>query len=330
MKLKWLWIPAAIVVLIGIAGLLDIRKRQLEASAPRPSQAAVIRQQPEVSLSGAIRPRNVQSVGATVAGNIEAFMANVGDEVFEGQTLARVGTAGLESDREGAANAVQLAEQQVSAAEAAVNSARMEVSRADADAQRSRMAYDRAEKTYSRQKTLHSAGATPRIVYEKAQQDYESALAEYQAMQKAALASADTLKSANERLELSKKLLEDKSRQLELAQGAYQAGEIRSPVDGLVVGRKGEVGKPALEAGDELFTIATDIYSLEVALTPPADVLKRIYPGQAAVVSVLDVQAGGIPGVVRGIKGAEAIVEFNSTISAIRPGMRADVRLKME
>ena len=330
MKLKWLWIPAAVVVLIGVFGLLAIRKRRLEASAARPVQAAVIQQQPELSLSGTIRPRNVQSVGATVVGNIEAFMANAGDEVFEGQTLARIGTAGLESDRESAANAVQLAEQQVSAAEAAINSARMETSRADADAQRARMALDRADRTYSRQKTLHAAGATPRTVYEKSQQDYEAALAEYETMQRAAKAAGDILKSANDRLDSAKRLLDDKSRQLELAQGAYQAGEIRSPVDGLIVSRKGEVGKPAQEAGDELFTIATDIYALEVALEPAADVLKRIYPGQAALVAVLDVQAGGIPGVVREIKGPQAIVEFNSTIPSIKPGMRADVRLKMQ
>src|SRR5215471_11681097 len=272
MRLKWLWIPAAVVVLIGIVGLLAIRKRRLEASATRPVQAAVIERQPELSLSGVIRPRNVRSVGASVSGNIEAFMVNAGDEVFEGQTLARVGTAGLESDREAAAGSVQLAEQQVSQTEAAVNSARMESSRADADAQRARMALDRADKVYSRQQTLHAAGATPRIVYEKAQQDYETTRAEYEAMQKAAQASGEILKSANDRLESSKKLLEDKSRQLELAQGAYQAGEIRSPVDGLVVSRKGEIGAPAQEAGNELFTIATDIYALEVALEPAADV----------------------------------------------------------
>ncbi len=330
MRVRWLWIPALMVVMIGVAGLLVIRKRRLEASAPPRAQAALIQQQPEISLSGVIRPRNVQNVGATVSGNIEAFMVNVGDEVFQGQTLARVGTAGLESDRETAANAVQAAEQQVSTAEAAVNAARLESSRADADAQRSRMALDRVDKVYSRQKTLHAAGATPRIVYEKAQKDYEAAAAEYEAMRKAAQASGEILKSATERLESAKKLLEDKSHELELVQGAYQAGEIQSPVDGLVVSRKGEVGKPAQEVGDALFTIATDIYALEVAVEPAADVLKRMYPGQAALIAVLDVQAGGIPGTVREIKGPQAIVEFNSTIPAIRPGMRAEVRLKMQ
>src|SRR5215472_965327 len=138
MPFRWLWIPALVVVLIAVAGLLVIRKRRLETAAPPRAQAAVIQQQPEISLSGPIRPRHVQNVGATVSGNIESFMVNVGDEVFEGQALARVGTAGLESDRESAAGAVQLAEQQVSQAEAAVNSARMESSRADADAQRAR------------------------------------------------------------------------------------------------------------------------------------------------------------------------------------------------
>jgi hypothetical protein len=33
---------------------------------------------------------------------------------------------------------------------------------------------------------------------------------------------------------------------------------------------------------------------------------------------------------VREIKGTQAIVEFNSAIPSIRPGMRADVRLKLQ
>src|SRR5947209_4040376 len=90
-----------------------------------------------------------------------------------------------------------------------------------------------------RPRHFQSVGATPRMVYEKAQQDYETAVAEFETMRKAARAAADTLKSAMERLDSSKKLLVDKSSQLEEAQGAYQAGEIRSPVDGLVVSRKG-------------------------------------------------------------------------------------------
>jgi len=99
-------------------------------------------------------------------------------------------------------------------------------------------------------------------------------------------------------------------------------------VDGLVVERKGEVGKPVPEAGGALFQIATDIYALEVALDPEPAVLQRMRPGDPALVMILDLQTGGLPGTVKEIKGTQAIVEFTSTMPAIRPGMRADVRLR--
>jgi hypothetical protein len=101
-------------------------------------------------------------------------------------------------------------------------------------------------------------------------------------------------------------------------------------VDGLLVGRSGEVGKPAQEFGDNLFQIATDMYALEIALEPEPPVLKRLRPGQPALVLIPDLQSAGITGDVKEIKGAQVVVEFNSTIPAIRPGMVADVRLKLD
>ena len=113
-------------------------------------------------------------MGATVEGNIEAFLADVGDEVFQGQVLARIGAAGLESDREAAADAVEYAQDQVGKAEAGVNSARLEASRADADEPALAHAAGSGRQVYDRQKTLHTAGATPQV-FEKAQRDYEAA-----------------------------------------------------------------------------------------------------------------------------------------------------------
>jgi len=104
---------------------------------------------------------------------------------------------------------------------------------------------------------------------------------------------------------------------------------VLSPVDGYVVTRKGEVGA-SVGLSDELFQIATDLYALEVPVQPDAEMLKRIVPGQPALVLVLDLQSAAMPGVVREIKENQAIVEFNSAMPAIRPGMQADVRFKLE
>src|ERR1039458_853033 len=47
--------------------------------------------------------------------------------------------------------------------------------------------------------------------------------------------------------------------------------------------------------------------------------LKLIVPGQPALVLVLDLQNAAMPGVVREIKDNQVIVEFDSTLPAIKP-----------
>ena len=324
-----MWI-SLLAVGAGIAGsALSIRHRRAAAPPPRTTGAAVIATT-DVNLSGTIRPQHMTAVTSTISGNVEAVMANVGDEVYQGQVLARVGAAGLESEREAAAHAVEYAQEQVSKAEAVVSAARLEASRAGADAQRAQMTLDRAEKNYSRQKTLHAAGATPRLTYEKAEHDYESLQQEFAVMDNARRAANDNVQNSLEQVAAAKKVLGEKNRELEEAQGAFEAAEVRAPVDGLVVERKAEAGKPVQDSGGELFQLATDTFALEVAVEPPPPILKRLQPGQPALVSVPDLQAGGITGTIKAIKDTQVIVEFTSTLPAIKPGMRADVRLKVE
>src|SRR5260370_15499456 len=142
MRGKWLLISVlAIGAGVGVGALSLHYRRQTPAPAARTGEAAVI-STPQVTLSGTIRPQHVVSVGAKVDGNIEAFMAEVGQDVYEGQVLARIRAGGLESEREGPMHAVESAQDQISKAAAAINSARMEASRASADVQRSRMALD--------------------------------------------------------------------------------------------------------------------------------------------------------------------------------------------
>src|SRR5690242_3506156 len=131
---KWAWI-SVLAVCAGVgAGALSLRHRK-----PAPDlngRGAAVITTPEVTLNGTIRPQHVTGVGSQIEGNIESFMADVGDEVFQGQVLARIGAAGLESEREAAAHAVEYQQDQVAKADAAVSSARMEASRSNADEQR--------------------------------------------------------------------------------------------------------------------------------------------------------------------------------------------------
>jgi multidrug resistance efflux pump len=330
MRGKWLLI-SVLAIAAGIAGgAFSLRKRTAAPPPSAPGTAALLVRRNEITLSGSVQPQHVVSVGATVEGNIDAFLADVGEEVFEGQVLARIGSAGLETTREQAQSDAEHAQDLVTRAEAALNAARLESSRADAQAQRSRLEMDRAQRLYDRQTTLHNAGATPRVVFEKAQAEFTAAQADFQTMDKAARAARDTLQEAMDRLAAAKTAAAQRAARLEESQTAFQSAEVRAPAAGTVVGRKGEVGKPAEEAGDQMFRIATDLYALEVKLEPKPDELARIHPGQEAVVLLLDLQGAGMQGTVKEVKDGAVTVEFAGAIPGIKPGMRADVRLKLD
>jgi multidrug resistance efflux pump len=327
------WIPVSVgFVLFGLAvGTVVWRGRRHPVAPPAAATAAAIAvARNEVTLQGKIRPRHVTGVGASAPGFIEAFLVEPGQDVYEGQVLARIGAQGLESAREVAQTALDGAQEQVSQTEAAVTAARLELSRAEADAQRSRMALERAERASARQQTLFREGATPRLVYQKALQEYEAALKDSELIDATVRTGREHIQSGMDEVNAARKIGADKMRLLEEAQGNLSAAEVHSPVDGYVVSRKGEVGGSAGEAGNELFQIATDLYAMEVALEPKAELLKRIVPGQPALVLVLDLQNAAMPGVVRQIKDNQVIVEFDSTLPAIKPGMQADVRFKLE
>jgi multidrug resistance efflux pump len=330
MRGKWVLLSVA-AVLAGVAGGAFSLRYRRPAPAPtvRAAGAAMLPAN-QVTLSGAIRPQHVAGVGAQLNGVIEAFMVDVGQDVYQGQVLARIGSQGLESSREAAVSAVDHAQERVNRAEAAVAGARLEQSRAEAEAQRARFAMERAEATHSRQQLLFSQGAAPRLVYEKAQREYDSARTEFEVMDKATRATAERVQSVLQEVASAQMILADENRRLEESQAAFEAADVHSPVDGLLVGRNGEIGKPAREFGDNLFQIATDTYALEVALEPQPLILKRLRPGQPALVLVPDLQTPGITGDIKEIKGPRVLVEFNSTIPAIRPGMLADVRFKLD
>jgi multidrug resistance efflux pump len=329
MRGNWTLLAVAAVILgVGVTALsLHFRRN---APLPLSSPAAVVISEPEITLHGAIRPQHVVGVSTPVSGNIDAFLVEVGDEVYLGQLLARIGSSGADSAKEGAAQALERAQDELSKMEADVSGVRMESSRAEADALRARLQMERAQKTYERQSTLNREGATPRLVYEKARQEYEGSLQEYEIMEKAMRGARENVQAAATKVAEAKRIVAERQLERQDAEGAYASGELRSPVDGTVVGRTGEPGKPAGQVGEQIFQIATDLYALEVPLEARPDVLKRLRPGQSATVLVLDLQGGGFPATVKEVKESEAIVEFTSTLPAVRPGMRADVRLKLE
>jgi len=324
------WLLAAVGGLAlgaGGAALSVYWKHRAPAAPIRKSGAALLRTNGETTLSGKIRPQHIVPVMASIEGNLDGFLVEVGQEVFEGQTLARVGASGLELARNAAEAAVAAAQEQMTHTESSLAAARLEASRADAGQTRSRMAFDRAQQVLDRQQTLFRAGATSRQAYEKAQSDFGAARQDSEVTENAARASTELLDSLKNNLTAAQKNLAGRTQELEAAQTNLQSAEVRSPVDGILVARNGEAGKPA--AG-ELFEVATDLFALEVVLQAPPVLFSKLRPGQQALVLIPDLQSAGMPGTVKQLNAGEVVVEFECTLPAVKPGMLADVRFKLE
>jgi multidrug resistance efflux pump len=314
-----------VIVLIGGGVWLRHRKPpQLPATA----SASVLTVPASITLTGKIRAAHVTSVDTAALGTIDSFEASVGDEVYQGQVLARIGSQGLESARTEAADAVQKAQNRVEAAEKTVTAAQLEASRAHADAERSRAELDRVQKIFDRQKTLSAAGATPRLTYEKAERDYGRAREEWEAVSKADRLATEHVQDSLRALDGVRRVLLDKNKELEDAEADAASAVVEAPVDGLIVGRNGELGQRIEEVGKDLFQIATDLYDLEAVADAKPDLRKRIRSGEPVLVVIPDLQGTGYSGTVKAIQDEQVVASFQSPTPAIRPGMVAEIRLK--
>ena len=329
MRGKW-FLPAASAVLLALAGfgvtaLRRVPRKSAEAAQPpvaAPAPAA------EINLPGKIRPQQVISVVAPIQGVIGAFFVEVGQEVFEGQLLARITNQGLEEGQQAARREMEGVQSRVNSLETEIIAARLEASRAQADASRARGEYERLDKVYQRQKMLYAEGATPKLAYEKAGQEFEAAQTEFRNLQQVASNAEARVGEIQQRLDADRKTLQEKSGEFDSAKAQTGATEVVSPVEGIVVARNGDVGQPIAPDRGDFFQIGTHLSELEVVLDPDPPTLRRIQPGQPALVVLTDQGGDGIAGSVKGLQGNQAVVAFTSPNSSIKPGMAAQVRIK--
>ncbi len=325
-------IVACVIVVALLAGASVFLLRYLRSHGSARPAAVEKKEAPATAVfSGKIVAQHTVTVSATVNGEIGAFLVDAGQDVYEGQLLARIVNPELESSRENAAGIVEKAQAKVNAIESAIIAARLEASRAITDATRAKDQFERTEKLYKRQAMLHGEGATPRQIYEKSQREFESAKGEYQSVDTTARQSEERVANLRQELDSAKKALEEKNKQLEDMQSDLAAAEVHSPVTGVVVARHGEAGKMlSPEDAGELFQIAVDLSQLQAVFEPDAATLQRIRPGQAAFVTVPDLQSDALPAAIKESKGAEVIAELISPNASIRPGMNCSVSVPLK
>jgi multidrug resistance efflux pump len=300
----------------------------------KPSQAVQIQRpfqpiQSELSLSGKVLPVKIIEVRAPLNGILDKVLVDVGDDVFEGQILAHVKNPRLETSAHTAQDETEKLRNRVNELQSALLSTRLDASRSRADAMRARMELEHAEKAFQHQTALMQEGATPRLVYEKAEKEYSSQKADLETTEALASQQEERIVTLTKELTASQNLLEKKQSELEDAGRDIAAANILSPADGIIAARHIQPGEQINRAQPNLFEIGTNLTDLQVSLTPQnPKLLTRVHKGQAAVIEIAETP-GIISGTVREIKDGQILVEFSSPAPIIRPGLTAQVKIKL-
>jgi len=328
MRGQWLLVSGAVILLAVAAGALRMHYREHAAPNPRALSAPPL--PAEINLPGKIRAQHVTSVGAPVDGTLESFLADVGDEVYEGQSLAVIKNGRIESAQESAASDAERAQARLNDLESRLAAARLEASRAGADFTRIRGELSRAEQFYLRQQMLNREGATPRLRFEKSQQDYQSVKADFTSREAVAREADDRATQIARNIDMARKVFDDKNQALDQANRDLAASQVHSPVNGVIVGRHGQEGGEVSPAIADLFQIAVDLTLLEVVVDVEPALLAALRPGQPAAVLIAELGGESLPAAVKDVGNGQAVIEFSSPNPAIKPGLSAQVRIRLK
>jgi multidrug resistance efflux pump len=325
-RVKVVGLAVAAALVVGLVFIVERARLAQVPHNPAPRQSVPAAPK-ELTLQGRVEAVHSIPVSVAIAGEIDSFSAEVGQDVFEGQILARVSNQGLQTGLDNSQRILQNAETKLNTLETTISAARLEAVRAHTESIRASEDRDHAGKIFERERMLNEAGATPRKTFEKSQKDYESAASESEGLGELARHADEHVDALTKEYDLTKKTLEDKRKELEEAQTAVAAAEIRAPAGGIVVARQGEIGKTITqEEASALFRIATDISAMRVMFTPDPG----MKPGDPINITFTDVPGDPISAAIREIKNGLATAEFTSANPAIRPGMSCTVHAKIK
>jgi membrane fusion protein, macrolide-specific efflux system len=328
---RWRIVIGVLAVLVVAGGLFFFFRLRNGAAASPSNQARPAAEftGASVRLPGKIEATQVVTVPVPLDGRIDSMPVSVGQEVYEGQLLAQIRSANLETDRNAASAELNQLRTRLFTIESRVIEANMKASQAKEEAGRVRADLDAAQKTVQRQQMLVREGAGKRLDLEKAQQVLDTLNARFDGLDKVAKIAESRAAETIKEQDVMRQQLADKTRQLEGAVAQVASGDVVSPANGLVIAKRGEPGEEVTADIEDLFTIATNLTALRVVLQPEPVVLARIKAGQEAIIQVAEL-GDGILAQVGEVRDGQVLIEFNNPNPIVRPGMTVEVFIKLK
>jgi HlyD family secretion protein len=306
-----------------------------------------------VSASGTVRP--VQSVAVTsqVAGQVTQVLVDFDSAVTARQVLARLAPAEItarldqaQADLNVARSAVEVARGQVKRAESGIRNAQASLLSAQADIQHAELTLADADRDYHRKRELSVTGDAAKADVERAKTADE--VANYGLT--AAKAHASAADAAVAIAEADAEVAQAQLRNALATVGAREAAVrqvqleldhtlVRSPIDGIVIGRNIGVGQtinPGAQ-GPPLFTIAEDLRQVQlhadvdeadigrVAAHDAASFAFDSFPGQTFSGEVVAIRT--MPDSQQTVVTYEVVISADNAKRKLLPGMTANVRI---
>ena len=288
----------AAVVALAYVAFGYYQGKKTEASAVRYTAKAAERGSLVVTISatGALQPVNEVEVGSEVSGTLKTVDADYNDQVKVGQVLARIDTSKLEAQVCQSSAALEAAKAKVLEAEATLK---------EGEAQLARLAQVRGL----------SGGKVP--------SQYE-----FEAQEATVSRARANLASANADVSQAEGTLRVNKSDLEKA-------VIHSPINGVVLTRKIEVGQTVAAAMTTpvLFTLAEDLKQLELQINVDEADVGQVKEGQEATFTVDAYPDKRFPASIKQVRygstTTDSVVTYTTVLRvnnddlSLRPGMTA-------
>ena len=264
-----------------------------------------------VSATGTLGALVTVEVGSQLSGQINELHADFNSIVKEGQLIARLDPATFQTR-------VQQAEAELAIAVAGV-------AQAEASVAEARATLSEAELSLSRQKKLKDRGAASEQQLETAQAQFDKAVAR--------------LTSSEAQIVNANAQVKQREASLEAAQVDLERTYIRSPVDGVVIGRDIDIGQTVAASlqAPILFTIAQDLSKMQLEVNVDEADIGQIRDGNQADFSVDAYPRRRFDGIVKQVRKApvveQNVVTYTVIVSAdnsdqsLLPGMTANVEI---
>lgn len=278
-----------------------------------------------VSASGTLRAVVTVEIGSQVSGQIAELRADYNTNVAAGQVLARLDPAPFETQV-----AQAKAERAVAEANLAMQRAALGELTAALDGARTTLA--EAERELARKSALLDRRIAPQSQIDKARAARDRARASVDAA--AARLARHRAQIAHARAQVDQREAALRRRELDLDYSV-----IRSPVDGVVIGRNVDVGQTVAASfqAPVLFTVAQDLSRMQVEVSVDEADIGQVARGQPAAFTVDTFPdrrfAGRVEQIRKAPREVSNVVTYTVVVSAgnpdssLLPGMTANVNV---